>query len=54
MILFAITAVVFLVIDAIMLTLVMKPLFTRHLGEAMRDSPMMAPSVRAAPGFRIC
>lgn len=44
MILYAITAVMFLVIDAVMLTLVMKPLFTRHLGDAMRDSPMLAPA----------
>ncbi|TDL81827.1 DUF2177 family protein [Palleronia sediminis] len=42
--LFLATAIVFLVIDAIALTTVMKPLFTRHLGDAMRDSPMMAPA----------
>ncbi|BAQ71443.1 hypothetical protein NHU_04330 [Rhodovulum sulfidophilum] len=42
--LYAITAVAFLFIDAVMLTLVMKPLFTRHIGDAMRDSPMMAPA----------
>jgi len=42
--LYLITALTFLVIDAIMLTLVMKPLFTRHLGDAMRDSPMIAPA----------
>ena len=42
MILYLITALTFLVIDAIMLTLVMKPLFVRHLGDAMRDSPMIA------------
>ena len=44
MILYLITALTFLVIDAIMLTLVMKPLFVRHLGDAMRDSPMIAPA----------
>lgn len=44
MIIYAMTAVFFLVIDAIMLTLVMKPLFTRHLGDAMRDRPMSAPA----------
>ncbi len=44
MTLYLITAVLFLAIDAVMLTLVMKPLFTRHLGDAMRDSPMMAPA----------
>lgn len=41
MILYAVTALIFLALDAVMLTLVMKPLFTRHLGEAMRDSPML-------------
>jgi uncharacterized membrane protein len=30
--LYATTAAVFLILDAIMLTLVMKPLFTRHIG----------------------
>lgn len=45
MILYAITALIFLVADAIMLTFVMKPLFTRHLGEAMRDSPLLVPAV---------
>lgn len=44
MILYAITAVIFLAVDAVMLALVMKPLFTRHLGDAMRDSPMLAPA----------
>jgi uncharacterized membrane protein len=41
--LYATTAVVFLVLDAIMLTLVMKPLFTRHIG------PLMADPIRIAP-----
>ncbi|MCR8827758.1 DUF2177 family protein [Pseudosulfitobacter koreensis] len=44
MMLYVVTAVIFLAIDAVMLTLVMKPLFTRHLGSAMRDSPMLAPA----------
>lgn len=44
MILFAVTAAIFLILDAIMLSLVMKPLFTRHLGEAMRGSPLIAPA----------
>ena len=44
MTLYILTAVIFLVIDAIMLSFVMKPLFTKHLGDAMRDSPMMAPA----------
>ena len=44
MILYILTAVLFLALDAVMLTFVMKPLFTRHLGEAMRDGPMLAPA----------
>jgi uncharacterized membrane protein len=44
LILYAITAVMFLTIDCVMLTLVMKPIFTRHLGDAMQDSPMLAPA----------
>ncbi|CAM4071838.1 DUF2177 family protein [Palleronia rufa] len=38
------TAVIFLVVDAIMLSLVMKPLFESHLGDTMRDSPMLLPA----------
>jgi uncharacterized membrane protein len=41
--LYAATVVVFLILDAIMLTLVMKPLFTRHIG------PLMADPIRIAP-----
>lgn len=41
--LYATTAAVFLILDAIMLTLVMKPLFTRHIG------PLMADPIRIAP-----
>ena len=41
--LYLITAAVFLILDAIMLTLVMKPLFTRHIG------PLMAEPIRVAP-----
>ncbi|WP_370209017.1 DUF2177 family protein [Pararhodobacter marinus] len=41
MILYVATAVIFLALDAVMLSLVMKPLFARHLGDAMRDSPML-------------
>jgi uncharacterized membrane protein len=37
------TAAVFLILDAIMLTLVMKPLFTRHIG------PLLAEPIRIAP-----
>ncbi len=42
-ILYISTAVIFLVVDAIMLGLVMKPLFTRHIG------PLMADPIRFAP-----
>ena len=45
--LYLITATLFLVIDAIVLSTVMKPLFERHLGDAMRDSPLLG----AAAGF---
>ena len=37
------TAAVFLILDAIMLTFVMKPLFTRHIG------PLIAEPIRIAP-----
>ena len=39
------TAAIFLILDGIMLTLVMKPLFTRHLGEALIDP------IRATPAL---
>jgi uncharacterized membrane protein len=42
-ILYASTALIFLIVDAIMLTLVMKPLFMRHIG------PLMAEPIRFAP-----
>jgi uncharacterized membrane protein len=44
MLLYAITAGLFLVIDAVMLTFVMKPIFTSHIGAAMRDSLMLVPA----------
>lgn len=44
MLVYIFTAVVFLALDAVMLSLVMKPLFSRHLGEAMRDSPLIVPA----------
>lgn len=40
---YAATAAVFLILDAIMLTLVMKPLFTRQIG------PLLAEPIRLAP-----
>ena len=38
------TAFVFLVADAIMLTNVMKPLFVKHLGDAILESPRFGPA----------
>ena len=43
-ILYAATTIIFLGLDAVMLTLVMKPLFTRHLGDLIRESPAMVPA----------
>ncbi|MBF9031084.1 DUF2177 family protein [Rhodobacterales bacterium HKCCE3408] len=45
MLVYAVTAVIFLALDALMLSLVMKPLFTRHLGDTMRDSPLIFPAL---------
>lgn len=38
------TAAVFLILDAIMLTLVMKPLFSRHIGPLMLEDIRMVPA----------
>ena len=38
------TAAVFLILDAIMLTLVMKPLFDRHIGALMLESIRVVPA----------
>lgn len=38
------TALIFLIVDAIMLTLVMKPLFSRHIGLLMADPIRYAPA----------
>ncbi len=43
-ILYASTAVVFLALDALMLIFVMKPLFTRHLGDQMLDGFRAGPA----------
>ncbi|ETW11395.1 hypothetical protein ATO8_17030 [Roseivivax marinus] len=45
--LYAVTALIFLAADAVMLRTVMKPLFTKHLGDAVLDSPRLG----AAVGF---
>ncbi len=44
MILYAATTVILLAIDAVMLTLVMQPLFQSHIGPLMRDSPPLLPA----------
>ena len=44
-ILYVSTAAVFLVVDVIMLTLVMKPLFTRHIGPLMLEGFRGGPAV---------
>ncbi|MFZ1483034.1 MAG: DUF2177 family protein [Paracoccaceae bacterium] len=43
-ILYATTAATFLILDAIMLTLVMKPLFTRHIGPQLADPIRILPA----------
>ena len=42
--LYASTAAIFLILDAMMLTLVMKPLFTRHIGALMVEPIRVAPA----------
>jgi uncharacterized membrane protein len=42
--LYAITLVVFLALDAVMLTLAMKPLFARHIGHLMAEPIRLAPA----------
>jgi len=42
--LYATTALVFLILDALMLTVVMKPLFTRHIGPLLADPIRLAPA----------
>jgi len=44
-ILYAVTALVFLAADAVMLRSVLQPLFARHLGDALLDSPRMGAAV---------
>lgn len=43
--LYALTAAIFLILDAIMLRFHMAPLFERHIGAAMLDTIRMAPAV---------
>lgn len=43
-ILYSATVVIFLGLDAVMLKLHMQPLFQRHLGDALLDSPRFGPA----------
>ena len=45
LVLYVATAVVFLAADAVMLRAVMKPLFTRFMGEQILDTPRWGPAV---------
>ena len=42
---YVVSAVVFLGLDAVMLRTVMKPLFARHIGDWLLESPRMGPAV---------
>ena len=44
LILYVATTIIFLALDAVMLTLVMKPLFERHLVGLLRDQPALLPA----------
>ncbi len=50
-ILYIATFAVFLILDGIMLTLVMKPLFTRHIGPLMAEPLRMAPAALFYAGY---
>jgi uncharacterized membrane protein len=43
--LYAVTLAVFLAVDALMLSFVMKPLFARHIGHLMAEPIRMSPAV---------
>ena len=43
--LYATTAAIFLILDAIMLNTVMAPLFRQYLGDAILDTPRIGPAV---------
>ncbi len=45
LILYVSTAAIFLALDALMLTFVMRPLFERHIGSLMLDDIRMVPAV---------
>lgn len=42
--LYALTAAIFLALDAVGLTVIMKPLFERHLGDHLRDGVRLLPA----------
>jgi uncharacterized membrane protein len=50
-ILYVSTFAVFLILDAIMLTFVMKPLFARHIGPLMAEPLRMAPAALFYAGY---
>ncbi len=43
--LFVATSLIFLVMDAVMLTAVLRPLFDRHLGQGLLDDLRIAPAI---------
>ena len=45
------TALIFLVLDALMLTTVMQPLFRSHIGALMLDSPRLVPAAMFYAGY---
>jgi uncharacterized membrane protein len=50
-ILFLGTAIPFAVLDALMLSVVMQPLFQRHIGALMLDTPRLAPAALFYLGY---
>lgn len=45
------TALIFLVLDAVMLTIVLQPLFRSHIGALMLDSPRLVPAAMFYAGY---
>ena len=50
-ILYIATFAIFLILDAIMLTFVMKPLFVSHIGALMAEPPRMGPAALFYAGY---
>ena len=44
LVLYLVTAVIFLGLDAVMLKFVMRPLFESHLGDLVREDPRLGPA----------